>query len=154
MPVAAELLSHLVDGATTASDILGGSQRRTSRELHPRMGDAIVLLGPASIRTISVFAAPSALVPVQRRRLAAELQINENDLSPALQLGRNPTDPTSGSLGDRLDVQVDVIICRVHADDIDFRQTDQALEHLSRVGLKVVGKLALGRHRVTLAASR
>jgi hypothetical protein len=117
------------------------------------MGDAIILFGPAPVVTVRIRAAPSALVPVQRRRLAAELQIDEDHLSPALQLSRHPAGWAPWALGDRLDVQLDVIVCRVHADDVDLGKTDQALEHLLRVNLEVARRVALGRHRVTLTAS-
>jgi hypothetical protein len=96
--------ADLVDSATTASDILGGSQRRTSRELHPWMGDAIVLLGPAPIRTILVFAAPPMLVPVQRFGPIAEGSIPKYHPSPALEASGH----AAGRAGSSWDLEHDV----------------------------------------------
>lgn len=85
--------------------------------------------------------------------LVVEAQVDEDNLPPSLQLGREAADRTPRSPRDRLDVQLDVIVGGVQADDVDLRKADQALEHPRRVGLEVAGELALGRHRGTLAGS-
>ena len=68
VPVTTELRGHLVDRAALAPNVLGRPQCCAPGQLHPRVGDPVVLLGPAAIRAVGVLAAPSPLVPVQRDR--------------------------------------------------------------------------------------
>ena len=74
------------------------------------MGNSVVAFGPAAIRTDLFGATPTALVPVQGRGLAPELQVDEHDLAPALQLRDYSADDAPRPLGDRRDVQLDSFV--------------------------------------------
>jgi hypothetical protein len=81
---------------------------------------------------------------VQRGRLAGEGQVGEDDHPPALQLRRDTADRTAWRRGDGLDVQLDVGLGCVQAEDPDFGETDQPLEHLLRIRLEMEGSLRWG----------
>lgn len=92
VPVAPELLGHLVHGAALATHVLGGSKRGSSGQLHPRVGDPVVLFGPTATRAVDLLAAPPTLVPVQCRCPVAEGPVTQHDRSPALEPGRHSAD--------------------------------------------------------------
>ena len=66
LPVTAEFLGHLVDAVGTPADLPRSIQRPARSVMTSRgSGDAVVLLGPAAIRAISVRTPPPSLVPDQ-----------------------------------------------------------------------------------------
>lgn len=144
VPVAAELLGHLIDCAALAGDVFSDLERGSSSRLHPRMSDPLISLCPAPLRAVPVRTAPPALVPVGCCRLAAEARVDENDFAPAFHLSGHAPDRMPWSPHDRLDVQLGVIIRGVQADDLDLRKADQAPEHSGRIGPEVIGELAQG----------
>jgi hypothetical protein len=90
---------------------------------------------------------------VQGRGLAPELQVDEHDLAPALELCDYSADDAPRSFGDRFDVQLDSLVIGEQPQHGDLGESDQALEHLLRISLESAGDLARRWHPFTLAAS-
>ena len=104
VPVAAELLGHLVDAARTTADLDRRPPSRPRGQHLARPGNPIILLGPRAHGAVPVGTHPPALVPHQAGRALEEREVDQLNRGAVLDPGEDPAPRTPHERGRRFDV--------------------------------------------------
>ena len=135
VPVAAEIMSDLRDGAAVTPDLEGHPPPGPVGQLQTRRRDRLTGLGPRGRRTRPLGAAPAALVPHQHRTTSEAGQIGQRDPITVLDSCWAPARRALlDGLGPALDVDTQRVV--VGGEHPHPRETNETFKH---DGCTVVG---------------